>query len=561
MPITGTGIPAGSVITAIVPGTSITLNQPATAAGTVSLTAGGTTGMVVGMGITGTGIPAGATVASITDANTFVLSTAATATNTAQTFLADRKVTNLLTVFGGGVTSENRSITGSQTQIAPNALALAAGATTSGSPNVTVTSTAGLLPGMAVYGAGIPAGATVSSVTSGTAFVLSTNATATASALTLGAGGTFIGGASTTSGQTAVTVASTAGLAVGMPISGPGIAAGSTIGAITSGTTLTLSTAATATGSAQILTAGGQSNVGTLRIASSGSGQSFSLGNSSLALGSGSGAILFTGADAYSITSSALTAVSISATTNSTNSVTVASTAGLYPGMPITGTGIPAGAYITSITDNTKFLISAAATTSATNTLYASGVTGALTGGAAGDLIIHQYGAQALTINAPIADNAAGNSINLVKNGTGQLTLGRPPVTVTSGTAYASGATTLALSTTGLSVGMYVVGPGIAPNTKITAIGAYNQSDARSEGDGDFSAIDFLRATNDRHLKTRTGELLWERRMEASAHATPITYTGEDGRQFVTVVTTGGSFLNSPLSSDTITAFALPTGE
>ena len=49
---------------------------------------------------------------------------------------------------------------------------------------------------------------------------------------TLGAGGMFIGGATTTSGSTAVTVASTAGLAVGMPISGPGIAAGSTIGAI-----------------------------------------------------------------------------------------------------------------------------------------------------------------------------------------------------------------------------------------------------------------------------------------------------------------------------------------
>lgn len=78
------------------------------------------------------------------------------------------------------------------------------------------------------------------------------------------------------------------------------------------------------------------------------------------------------------------------------------------------------------------------------------------------------------------------------------------------------------------------------------------------------SGLTFIGATDDgrfRAFETRTGEMLWETRMEASAHATPITYTDQDGRQFVTVVTTGGSFLNSPLASDTITAFALPTGE
>ena len=46
--------------------------------------------------------------------------------------------------------------------------------------------------------------------------------------------------------------------------------------------------------------------------------------------------------------------------------------------------------------------------------------------------------------------------------------------------------------------------------TKITAIGAFNQSDASSFADGDFSAIDFLRATQDRTLKTYTGELRFD---------------------------------------------------
>ena len=46
--------------------------------------------------------------------------------------------------------------------------------------------------------------------------------------------------------------------------------------------------------------------------------------------------------------------------------------------------------------------------------------------------------------------------------------------------------------------------------TKITTIGAYNQSDATSFADGDFSPIDFLRATQDRTLKTYTGELRFD---------------------------------------------------
>ncbi len=46
--------------------------------------------------------------------------------------------------------------------------------------------------------------------------------------------------------------------------------------------------------------------------------------------------------------------------------------------------------------------------------------------------------------------------------------------------------------------------------TKITAIGAYNQSNAKSLGDADFSPIDLLRATLDRTLKTYTGEVRFD---------------------------------------------------
>lgn len=72
----------------------------------------------------------------------------------------------------------------------------------------------------------------------------------------------------------------------------------------------------------------------------------------------------------------------------------------------------------------------------------------------------------------------------------------------------------------------------------------------------------FIGATDDsrfRAFDAKTGKEVWTWKLDASAHATPITYRGMDGRQYVTVVATGGSFLNSPVSSDSIVAFALPT--
>lgn len=70
------------------------------------------------------------------------------------------------------------------------AAATPSGTLASGSPNVTVASTTGLGVGQTVTGTGVPAGATIASITSATVFVLSANATATgAQSLTIAAGG------------------------------------------------------------------------------------------------------------------------------------------------------------------------------------------------------------------------------------------------------------------------------------------------------------------------------------------------------------------------------------
>lgn len=71
----------------------------------------------------------------------------------------------------------------------------------------------------------------------------------------------------------------------------------------------------------------------------------------------------------------------------------------------------------------------------------------------------------------------------------------------------------------------------------------------------------FIGATDDARLRafdSRTGVEVWTKQLPASAHATPITYAGRNGKQYVVVAATGGSFLNSPIASDTINAFALP---
>lgn len=154
-----------------------------------------------------------------------------------------------------------------------------------------LSTTTDLYVGMPVEGAGIPAGTTVSGITSGSSVNLSANATASATVpITLfyygyGSGGsaatfglpddrglfergldtgargyeitTIVG--NVTSGSQAVTgLASTKGLAFGQPLTGNAIPAGATVQSITSATAITISAPATATGATSITFSGGQ---------------------------------------------------------------------------------------------------------------------------------------------------------------------------------------------------------------------------------------------------------------------------------------------------------------
>src|SRR5260370_39189443 len=55
----------------------------------------------------------------------------------------------------------------------------------------------------------------------------------------------------------------------------------------------------------------------------------------------------------------------------------------------------------------------------------------------------------------------------------------------------------------------------------------------------------FIGAPNDRRFRAfdaKTGKVLWEHQLEAGAYASPLTYQGKDGRQYVAGAAAGGGY-------------------
>ena len=71
----------------------------------------------------------------------------------------------------------------------------------------------------------------------------------------------------------------------------------------------------------------------------------------------------------------------------------------------------------------------------------------------------------------------------------------------------------------------------------------------------------FVGATDDarfRGFDAKTGKEVWTFKLGGAANATPSTYLGKDGRQYVVITSTGGGFFGAPVADDSIMAFALP---
>jgi hypothetical protein len=271
-PITGTSIPANTYITAVGSNT-LTISNKASASTTVAptgiVTSGSPTvanvssltGVVVGQPITGTGIPSGTTI-SAASGKTITMSANATAssvvkptgvvTSGSDTITSVSSLTGLITgqpITGTGIPAGTTIVSTSGTTITMSNNATANGAVTTaytftaftvaGSPTVTPTgSINGLVAGQVVTGAGIPAGTKIDTLDNSGTVTLTANATVTSTATPTGI--------TTAGSQTITGVSSIAGLVVGQIITGPGIPASTVINAA-SGTTITLSVAATAT--------------------------------------------------------------------------------------------------------------------------------------------------------------------------------------------------------------------------------------------------------------------------------------------------------------------------
>ena len=97
-----------------------------------------------------------------------------------------------------------------------------------------------------------------------------------------------------------------------------------------------------------------------------------------------------------------------------------------------------------------------------------------------------------------------------------------------------------------------------------TALGARGENTGTANLGGSIttrSGLVFVGATNDRQFRAfdaRNGRELWQHPLEASAHSTPITFMGEDGKQYVVVAASGGTSAGGLEMSDTLVAFRLP---
>jgi quinoprotein glucose dehydrogenase len=115
-----------------------------------------------------------------------------------------------------------------------------------------------------------------------------------------------------------------------------------------------------------------------------------------------------------------------------------------------------------------------------------------------------------------------------------------------------------------LATGDYVWSVPLGVNDSLLALGV-GKTGAPNLGGSIVTAggLVFIGGTNDKRFRAfdaRTGAELWVARLEASAHATPITYRGpRSGRQFV-VVAAGGGGAFSRGQSDVVAAYALPEG-
>ncbi len=303
------------------------------------------------------------------------------------------------------------------------------GFVTSGSKNITaVSSTSGILVGQPITGTGVPANTYVASVGTTSPYTVAISNAVTATPAAVAPTGYITAGTSSITG-----VSSVSGLVVGQPITTSTTAiAGQVLGVIPANTTISAASGTTITMSANASATGSISFVGIL-------------------------------------------------TSGSTTLTPVSSTVGLAVGQPLTGVGIPASPATTITAIGTNITMSAKATASSTFPTQAT-FYGILTSGsptitvvqsAAGVLGIAGLG---LVVGQPLTGAnitpgttitaIAANTVTMSANPTAASTV-TPTGTVTSGSPIITNVTSVA----GVIAGQAITGTGIPSSTTVSSFG------------------------------------------------------------------------------------------
>jgi hypothetical protein len=314
-----------------------------------------------------------------------------------------------------------------------------------------------------------------------------------------------IGGGSTTSGNTLLTVPSTAGLSVGMLVTGPaaaGIPVGTVIANISSATTVTLSNAAANAASGTFNFVSGvfvtnhldsvpdaalTATVVPIAPVNPQVGTTFShalanftdadpngtLTDYSVTVSWGDGNSSIANANNPTVT------VTGNTTTTSASVLNVASTFGIVTGMTVTGPNIPAATTVTSVGTNSVtlsnpattqgsgtfvFTLSTTGNTGTTNVLALTSIAGIVAGmTVAGPNI--PTGSTVLSVSSTTSSVTLSSSATAA--GTGTFTFTQ---SVSGSTNYNANVLYGLASTAGIVAGMTVIGPNIPTGTFVTSV-------------------------------------------------------------------------------------------
>lgn len=478
---------------------SVTKTAAGSAGGTViSITdTTGMYGIVHGMAVTDPllgFIPASTRVTAISG-NNVTLSQALTGSVTTATFSSlstSNFMQNGLSVFHGA-----------RTEIYPKDCYAPTAAGTAGASTVTVTDASHLQSGMAVYGSGIGVGATVSGPFQVDLSTANTSGIAGLVTFT-GGGSTIITSAVGVGGQGYITVANVAGITAGMTVAGSGVGGGATV----SDVQVNLSSPNSGAVASSIVFAGATS-VSTTGIGASGStnvivGSTSGIAAGMTAVGTGLGA----GARVVSVNATTLAVVlsianssavagtlkflperalvkgwtlsnagcnldsALCAAMKNVNSklvypgssgvstsaagssglaiITVSSATGIALGMAVSGSGIASGAYVTGVAGNVITL-------SAANT------------GAVSDIVSFDNRQMLQTLSC-VPAASVGNAYDSLYFGLTTSSRTSGAAVTTTGSGAAASTQISVTSATGILVGMFVRGIGIANGATVTNI-------------------------------------------------------------------------------------------